>query len=293
MKLFRKSNYRVKELKNGATWPKVVSVCAILLLLGIGLAALLVPKKDEANQNNSNINESSSSQNDDRDRAVPINDGIYKVESVIDGDTFRINYKGELVSVRIIGVNTPEIATADAPGECYGEEARNYLKQSIEGQLITLSVDPSQDDRDKYGRLLRHVGFNDGANVAYSIIADGYGYEYTYETAHYYQQEYRDAEREARQKELGMWRSGVCTERATTSTPPSVSTQTPIASTPQQQDKTNCVIKGNISYYGGKKIYHVPGQKYYDETIINEAMGERWFCSEEEAQAAGWRRSKE
>lgn len=291
MRLFRKSNYRVKELKNGTTWPKVVGVCAVLLLLSIGLTALLVPKKGEANQSDNN-NESSLSQKNDQDRAVPIDDGIYKVEAVIDGDTFKTYYKDELVSVRIIGVNTPEIATADTPGECYGEEARNYLKQSIEGRLIILSIDPSQDDRDKYGRLLRHVGFDDGTNVAYSIISEGYGYEYTYETPHYYQQEYRDAEDEARRKELGMWGSGVCMERATTTTPPSVSTQTPTASTPQQ-NKTSCVIKGNISYYGGKKIYHVPGQKYYDETIINEAMGERWFCSEEEAQAAGWRRSKE
>jgi hypothetical protein len=52
---------------------------------------------------------------------------------------------------------------------------------------------------------------------------------------------------------------------------------------------TSCNIKGNISYNGGEKIYHVPGQEYYSETRISLLKGERWFCSEEEARAAGWR----
>jgi hypothetical protein len=51
------------------------------------------------------------------------------------------------------------------------------------------------------------------------------------------------------------------------------------------------VIKGNISS-GDEKIYHVPGQQSYDETSINEARGERWFCTEADAVAAGWRKSK-
>ncbi|WP_292320640.1 thermonuclease family protein [Mesorhizobium sp.] len=52
-----------------------------------------------------------------------------------------------------------------------------------------------------------------------------------------------------------------------------------------------CNIKGNISA-DGERIYHVPGQKYYSVPVISQAKGERWFCSEAEAEAAGWRRSK-
>lgn len=52
-----------------------------------------------------------------------------------------------------------------------------------------------------------------------------------------------------------------------------------------------CVIKGNVSTQG-ERIYHLPGQKYYDDTRISASHGERWFCSEEEARAAGWRRSR-
>ncbi len=52
-----------------------------------------------------------------------------------------------------------------------------------------------------------------------------------------------------------------------------------------------CTIKGNISA-GGERIYHVPGGEYYNPTRINTAKGERWFCTEAEARAAGWRRSR-
>ena len=48
-----------------------------------------------------------------------------------------------------------------------------------------------------------------------------------------------------------------------------------------------CLIKGNINSRG-ERIYHVPGSKWYARTRINKP-GERWFCTEEEAIAAGWR----
>ncbi|ESY72619.1 succinoglycan biosynthesis protein exoI [Mesorhizobium sp. LNHC252B00] len=53
-----------------------------------------------------------------------------------------------------------------------------------------------------------------------------------------------------------------------------------------------CDIKGNISINSGQRIYHMPGQEFYSRTIIRPEFGERWFCSEAEAQAAGWRRAK-
>lgn len=55
---------------------------------------------------------------------------------------------------------------------------------------------------------------------------------------------------------------------------------------------SGCNIKGNISISSGEKIYHMPGMTYYDETEINPSYGERWFCTEEEAVANGWRKSK-
>ena len=53
----------------------------------------------------------------------------------------------------------------------------------------------------------------------------------------------------------------------------------------------SCDIKGNISM-SGEKIYHTLGQDYYDATVIDESYGERWFCTEDEAVAAGWRKAR-
>jgi hypothetical protein len=55
----------------------------------------------------------------------------------------------------------------------------------------------------------------------------------------------------------------------------------------EQQSPDGCPIKGNISKRG--KIYHAPWSRSYARTRINPARGERWFCSEAEAIAAGWR----
>src|SRR3954452_3038652 len=53
-----------------------------------------------------------------------------------------------------------------------------------------------------------------------------------------------------------------------------------------------CAIKGNINRKTGDRVYHLPGQKHYDEVTVEPQAGERWFCTEDEAQASGWRRSK-
>ncbi len=60
---------------------------------------------------------------------------------------------------------------------------------------------------------------------------------------------------------------------------------------PTTQKAEDCVIKGNISS-SSEKIYHMPGQRFYDKTIIDVSAGEKWFCTEEEAVAVGWRKAK-
>ena len=52
-----------------------------------------------------------------------------------------------------------------------------------------------------------------------------------------------------------------------------------------------CVIKGNISHNSGRKIYHLPGMEYYEQTRIDPSRGERWFCTESEAINNGWRKA--
>jgi micrococcal nuclease len=70
------------------------------------------------------------------------------------------------------------------------------------------------------------------------------------------------------------------------------STLTPSAAVTAETPAADCDIKGNISPETGEHIYHLPGQKYYAKTRISPGKGERWFCSEAEARAAGWRRAK-
>lgn len=52
-----------------------------------------------------------------------------------------------------------------------------------------------------------------------------------------------------------------------------------------------CDIKGNLSKKG-ERIYHLPGQQYYGRTVISPGKGEAWFCTEAEARANGWRKSR-
>src|SRR5262249_52735140 len=53
---------------------------------------------------------------------------------------------------------------------------------------------------------------------------------------------------------------------------------------------SECVIKGNVSR-NGERIYHVPGQQYYPKIEMKKRDGRRWFCTPEEAEAAGWRKA--
>jgi cold shock CspA family protein len=55
--------------------------------------------------------------------------------------------------------------------------------------------------------------------------------------------------------------------------------------------KPGCNIKGNISIDRGAKVYHVPGAEDYESTVIDPARKERWFCTESEAIANGWRKA--
>ncbi|NEO41155.1 MAG: cold shock domain-containing protein [Moorea sp. SIOASIH] len=55
--------------------------------------------------------------------------------------------------------------------------------------------------------------------------------------------------------------------------------------------KPGCMIKGNISVTTGKKLYHLPAMEDYESTVIDPVRGERWFCTESEAIANGWRKA--
>lgn len=51
-----------------------------------------------------------------------------------------------------------------------------------------------------------------------------------------------------------------------------------------------CTIKGNMNR-NGERIYDMPDQKFYARIRMDRGGGKRWFCTPEDAEAAGWRRA--
>ena len=122
-----------------------------------------------------------------------------KVRHVSDGDSFILD-SGE--RVRMIGVNSPELA------EPFGPEAKAHLAKLIGGRTVTLEGDPQNDDRDVHGRLLRFVALN-GVDINRRMIADGFAYAFLrYPLAREKREAYREAERIAKNSQLGIWARG-------------------------------------------------------------------------------------
>jgi micrococcal nuclease len=162
-------------------------------------------------------------------------------------------------------------------------EASNKAKAVLSGQKVRLEYDPTQGELDKYGRSLRHVFLQDGTNFGLLMIKDGYAHEYTYAVPYKYQSEFKMVQKQAMEAKAGLW-GDICQSATAVETP-----NTSLA--PVQSDGSgNCLIKGNISSKG-EKIYHVIGCRSYNQTVIDESKGEKWFCTEREALDAGWRKA--
>lgn len=143
--------------------------------------------------------------------AASLYSDVYTVTRVVDGDTIEVKDEtGKLSKVRLIGINTPETVDPRKTVQCFGKEASNRTKTLLMGQIVNLKADPTQDNSDKYGRILRYVFLSDGTDVNLSLIRDGYAYEYTYRTPYQHQIAYKAAQIEARTAERGLWAPGTC-----------------------------------------------------------------------------------
>ncbi|MFH0873458.1 MAG: thermonuclease family protein [Candidatus Komeilibacteria bacterium] len=134
----------------------------------------------------------------------------YAIVSVTDGDTFKVSIDGKTETVRAIGIDTPETVDPRKPVQCFGVEASKRAKVLLTGKRVKLQADPTQDNRDKYSRLLRYAWLEDGTFFNLTMVADGYAVEYTYQTPYQYQQEFKRAEADARTKKLGLWADNAC-----------------------------------------------------------------------------------
>lgn len=152
----------------------------------------------------------------------------YAVTKVVDGDTVTIDLDGTPETIRLIGINTPETVDPRKPVECFGKQASDQAKTLLAGKQVRIEKDPTQGDRDKYGRLLAYIWRDDGLFFNQHMIQEGYAYEYTYGKPYKYQTQFKSDQATAQSSGKGLWATGVCDSTAVTATPP----PTPLATSP-------------------------------------------------------------
>ncbi len=218
---------------------------------------------------------------------------VGRVTKVTDGDTIRVQLDSGPIKVRLDSIDSPERR------QPYGKEAFAELYARVFNKVVELDV----VTQDRYDRQVAVV-YVDGMNVNAAMVQDGHAWAYReYLKDH----DYCRWEAAARESKRGIWALPAAKQvapwewrdiaRHEPMTPTDYSEKTVddciVAAGPTTNAAPitpvdgSCSIKGNISNNG--KIYHLPGSRSYASTRIDESKGERWFCSEQEAQAAGWR----
>jgi len=191
---------------------------------------------------------------------------------VIDGDTVEIAG----TRIRFEGIDAPEKAQTCSRG-VIGIVARTWpcglaairrLEDLTEGQSVTCQC----HEMDKYGRLIATCR-KDGVDLNAVLVREGLAWAFTK-----YSTTYLAIEGEARWARAGVWQVD--------SDPPWVYREARWKAA-ETSAPEGCAIKGNVSDNG--RIYHMPWGASYGRVSIDDRRGERWFCSESEAEAAGWR----
>jgi endonuclease YncB( thermonuclease family) len=208
--------------------------------------------------------------------------------SVIDGDTLEV--RG--TRIRLHGIDAPESGQS-----CTVRGARTRCGQlaalALADKIGNRPVACEPRDRDRYGRVVAVCRLG-GEDLNGWMVESGWALAYRQ-----YAADYVGEEQAASSAKRGIWQGEFVAPWAwrrneSLDTPEKRLAQRPAvpqsASSSATRPRQSCDIKGNVAA-SGERIYHVPGGGYYDATRIDPSRGERWFCSEAEARAAGWRRS--
>lgn len=140
------------------------------------------------------------------DSAQKIQPGLYAVTEFVDGDTIAVDMNGKSEKIRFIGVDTPETHDPRKAVQCFGLTAAAFTKDFIGSNNVRLETDPTNTNRDRYGRLLRYVYLPNGALVNAEIIKQGYGFAYT-GFPFTKSDEFIRYQTEAREQQRGLWSS--------------------------------------------------------------------------------------
>jgi endonuclease YncB( thermonuclease family) len=189
---------------------------------------------------------------------------------VVDGDTLDLNGQ----RIRLHGIDAPERSAAcrGAQSDCH-QIATARLAALVQGRML---VCRDLGER-THGRVVAQC-LVDGHDLAALLLDEGVVMACpNYARRHPHSRDYMAIEARARAAGRGLFALELTPERAAFCGGAVEPTTT----------AGDCAIKGNISANG--HIYHMPGQRDYDRVRITPSRGERWFCTPEEAEAAGWR----
>lgn len=205
--------------------------------------------------------------------------GIVGTARVTDGDTLVIGS----VRVRLEGIDAPESDQTCSRSwlglpwlgtwKC-GLEATRHLERLVRDRAVHCE----SRGTDAYGRMLG-ICVTQGLEINADMVRNGLAWAFVK-----YSQRYVEIENEARAAKRGVWQGHAV---------PAWQWRAERWRAAEGERRADgapaCVIKGNITRRGN--IYHMPWERWYDKTRIEPEKGERWFCTEAEAVAAGWRPS--
>jgi endonuclease YncB( thermonuclease family) len=199
--------------------------------------------------------------------------------------------------VRLSGIDAPSVdqLCLNTRGERWtcGIAARDELIKHVEGKSWTCHLGQA----DRRGRALSRCEV-DGEDIQKWLVRSGWALAFTR-----FSHDYEADEKEAREAKVGMWqgafiapwdwrvRNKKTTILGAVKVPENAhaillaSASGPVAPSP------DCTIKGNVNS-SGECIYHQPTSRWYAQIKMQISKGTRWFCSVEEAEAAGCRETR-
>ena len=175
---------------------------------------------------------------------------------VMDGDTFDTK-DGE--RIRLYEIDAPEL-----PIGCLSETSKFRLEE----QILNIQMNITRMGKDNFGRTLAYV-FKKDLLINKSLVIEGLAYFQKGKTMTEYSLSIEQAENEAKTAKRGIW------------------------STQCETKKDGCLIKGNYRPADNTRIYHTPDCYNYDKIVISPGTTDTWFCTEVEATAAGFIKSKD
>ena len=218
---------------------------------------------------------------------------ITGVAKIREGDHIQIGSS----RIRLGGIDAPSVdqLCLNHQGERWtcGAAARDELAKHAENKSWTCHVRQT----DRRGRLISHCEV-DGEDIQKWLVRNGWALSYAR-----FSHDYDEDEKAAREAKAGMWqgafiapwdwrvRNKKTTILGAVKPPPNAHAILLASASGSVAPSPDCTIKGNVNS-SGECIYHTPTSRWYAQIKMNIAKGTRWFCSTEEAEAAGCRETR-